>query len=395
MTSARRERPGDALDAITYSGDELLALGAEETPCVVEGLLARGDFALLSGREKIALKTWLALDLAVAMRTGGTWLGRAVERCDDPVLIVSETRPSIIARRMTMLSRGRGVDVREVMGGVDVTGDAITVMPVADLNRISAEAAEKARRSHARDSVAAAVAAGHRAAVGGGRNVLALLALLEREWSLVILDTVRMCMAGDENSSEAAARFTAGAREIAQTTGAIVLAAHHTGKGSVGGDSRSARGSVELTAGPDALLTVDADGSSDPRVHYTLRAREAPDAQAYRLVTGGDDGAEWARITTDVVADAPKRRDAEAIESAVLGALRIEREMTATQLRSAVGVSGARMADVLAGLLADRRITRRRALRHGKRVEVYAVDPRGASWAEVLGPVGPEEEKKT
>src|ERR1035438_3990594 len=94
----------------------------------------------------------------------------------------------------------------------------------------------------------------------------------------------------EHNSSADASRYTQGCRELARAAGCPLVASHHTSKSGTPGDARSSRGSVELTAGPDCLITVDTSGDY-PTAHYRLRNLETPGPVGYRLAVDPSGGA--------------------------------------------------------------------------------------------------------
>jgi hypothetical protein len=290
----------EALAQIAVGGDELLAECDAVPDFVVDGMLEAGDLALLTGEEKRALKTWLLIELAIAVITGGKWLGRSV-KCTAPALVLfisAETSKRNIGRRLRARCRTLNVDPKHVARHLRVVDRPITILPRDALARVREKsldvntlAAAKTNDKERRDAL---LEHRHRFADGEahrlGRNLDALEALLDCPpgvWGLVLIDTVRACMEGDENSSRDAGQFTAGAREIARTLRCPVVASHHTSKSGSGGDPRSSRGSVELTAGPDALFTVDTSGDH-PTMHVQLRNHESPPPVGYALVVEPD-----------------------------------------------------------------------------------------------------------
>jgi hypothetical protein len=322
----------EALARISRSGAALLAEDAGDPEWVVEGLIEQGETVLLTGREKLSLKTWLALDLAIARIIGGEWLGRQVVRLDDGarVLFVStETSARHVARRVRGLCAGRGVDRERVAGRLVVATQPIAILPLDELRREGRQAKDRIelRAMSAYDQGQRATLeeqaedAAIRTARARGPNVDALLAIHRSPpgtFGLVLLDTLRQCMVGDESSSADAARYTAGSRALARAVGCPVVSVHHTNKAGDPTDARSARGSVELTAGPDLLLAIDANGEW-PTMHVTARNHEAVPALGYSLAVEG----EAVRIELrDACASAPKRGRAEISPDDVVQVLR-------------------------------------------------------------------------
>ncbi len=285
----------EGLEGLAVGGADLLREAERPADFAVDGLIEAEDVVLVTGREKDALKTWLLLSFAVARVLGGMWLGfRARTAPPARVLFVStETSPRNIARRLMALCRGLDIPVDRVAPYIYVVAEPVTVLPRGAL--------ERARRSATVRNVVAALKIGdadRRAALERnideiaegearrlGSNLDALAAILDAPpgtWAAICLDTLRQCLEGDENSSADAARFTQGCRELARAARCPVLVSHHTNKSGDASDARSSRGSVELTAGPDVLVSVDTSGEY-PTAHFKLRNHESPAAVGYRL----------------------------------------------------------------------------------------------------------------
>ena len=286
----------EGLEGFARGGQDLLTEAAAPVEFVVEGLIEDGDTVLLTGEEKVSLKTWLTLDLAIARVTGTPWLGRKVRSCAPrrALILSSETSFPAMGRRFVALCRGRGLDPREVAEHVLISTERMALVPLAEIDRV----AESAFTRVAIDGLKnpdnqrrAQLLAGRGriidAAKGAlGSNLARYEALLDSGpgvWGFIGIDTLRQSLEGDENSSRDAARYTAAARELARTLECVGLHTHHTNKGNAGG-ARSARGSTELTAGPDAIFTIDASGEW-PTMSFALRNHESPPPIGYRLMT--------------------------------------------------------------------------------------------------------------
>jgi hypothetical protein len=320
----------EGLEAFAATGDELLAMADEIPAAIIEGIAGERDVLLLAGEEKRGLKTWLALDLAICRVAGAKWLGHAVEPCaSEHVLIVSpETHVSVIARRLRALCVGRGLEPRDVLPRIHVAGERVSAIPLDEIESTWRTAGLRtvvdAMRTHdaqRRDRLAAAardVADAARAGLGPG--IVRWRALLDSPpgtWGLIIIDTLRTALSGDENSSRDAARYSQACRDLSRRLGCPSVHVHHTGKAAQGG-ARSARGSTELTAGVDGILSIDVSGER-PTMTFTLRGFVAPEPVGYELVDVAGGGI---RIETREPSSAPaRRRGASLDESEVLHAL--------------------------------------------------------------------------
>lgn len=285
-----------ALDAIAVGGVDLLATELDgPIAYVVDGLIEPEDVVLLTGREKEALKTWILLDLAIALALGASWLGRQVDRAAGKILFIEpETSKRQIARRLRALCAARGIAPEKVAASIVFVFEPVSILP----------------REQAEDPDTA------------GRHLDALVAIMKAPkgtYSLVAGDSLRQTLVGDENSSADAARYTQGLRELARAAGCPVIVSHHTTKSGDGSDSRSSRGSVELTAGVDVILSIDTSGKH-PAMHVTMRNGEPPQPIGYRLV----DAEEGVRLETADVESKSKaaKRERGLVDEEVLDVLR-------------------------------------------------------------------------
>ena len=87
-------------------------LAGKPTPkFLVSGLIAAGDYGVL-GAERKAGKTFAALDLAVAVASGGKWLGQYQVDVSGPVLFSGpEGGPRKFVRRLKAIAEFHGVDL--------------------------------------------------------------------------------------------------------------------------------------------------------------------------------------------------------------------------------------------------------------------------------------------
>lgn len=304
-----------ALGEIATNGLDLLTEDDGPVQYVVDGLIEPEDVVMLTGREKLSLKTWDVLDLAICRVLGADWFGRNVAKGEGKVLFVScETSPRQVARRLKALCKGRGVAPEDVAGSLVFVFEPISIVPRSERTRVGDRADLSARLSAARtydkdrrDALLGSASTIARREVGAlGRNLDALEEIEDApsgSYSLVVLDTLRQCLEGDENSSRDAARFTQGCRDLARAAGCPIIVTHHTNKSGDASDARSSRGSVELTAGPDVLLSIDTAGDN-PTMHVTMRNGEAPAPIGYRLVDVDGDGG---GLRLDVVDAAPAK----------------------------------------------------------------------------------------
>jgi len=88
-------------------------------PPVIHGLIREGETMNIIAAPKTG-KSWLALDLAVSVATGGDWLGRF--RCErgDVLILDNELHPETCASRIPQVAAARGVGVDAIRSRVYV-----------------------------------------------------------------------------------------------------------------------------------------------------------------------------------------------------------------------------------------------------------------------------------
>ena len=225
---------GDGFPPITQS---MATEPPKRRPPLIHGILRKHHTLLVTARSK-AGKTFLMLELAVAVACGSKWLGRQCEQ--GRVLFVNpEVDPPSAENRLH--------DVAEAMG--------------ANLEAAKANIDFWHLRGHAQ---------------GIEDTARALFARAERgTYALVILDSVYELYSGDENSADDARRFFHGIDRISKRLDCAVAMTHHHAKGIRADLDALDRGSGSGVFGrkPDAPLDLiqvfppnDDDNELDPGV---------------------------------------------------------------------------------------------------------------------------------
>ncbi len=168
--------------------DELLTRDWPETPWLVNGLIPQG-LILLAGKAKLG-KSWLCLQLAQAVATGGMFLGVQVDRA-AVLYLALEDNPRRIAQRAKL--QGWGV----WRGRCDFAylGDVRDLWPLC-------------RRSA--DRLAEIIEAGN--------------------YKLVIVDTLSRLYKGDQNDVSASTDALSPLQAVAMRTGVTVILVDHHNK---------------------------------------------------------------------------------------------------------------------------------------------------------------------
>lgn len=252
------EAEGAPLDVVSWA--DVIRDLPKRPPELIAGVLRRGHVMELTGASKSG-KSWLAIELACAVASGGRWLGMSCKQ--GRVLYLNfEIDPA------SFYDRVKRVWPLATQG--DEEQSDLANLRVANLRG-------SRRLAGSLDGLAGAVAdtIGTEAARAGAKP--------GGFYSLVIFDPFYMCFNGDENSAgdvkEALRNFTA----LAEATGAAVLYVHHHAKGAAGGRDSIDRGAGSGVHGrlPDAIVDLTAL-AVDEAVKDELRI-EFPGADAVPL----------------------------------------------------------------------------------------------------------------
>lgn len=197
-----------------------VAARAADTPrWLVEGLWSAGGVGVIGGAPKSA-KTWLALEMAVAVASGRPCLGRyAVPQPGPSLVFAAEDAPLDVRERLEDLAQARGA-------------------PFASLDvRLIVEPAVRLDRPHDRARLRATVA----------RHAPRLL----------VLDPyVRLQCGVDENDATEVSAILGSLRELSRSQGVAIALVHHTRKGGAEDPGEGLRGSGDFWAWGDSNLYV-------------------------------------------------------------------------------------------------------------------------------------------
>ena len=187
--------------------------------CLVEGVLRKGHKMLLSGPSK-AGKSFLMLQLAVAIAEGGEWLGWPCAR--GRVLYVNlELDRASCYQRLAAVYEATGQKMLHAED-IDIWNLRGKAMPMTEL------APRLIRRAS------------------------------KRRYSAVIIDPIYKVITGDENAADQMARFCNQFDRVCSELGAAVVYCHHHSKGDQGQKRASDRasGSGVFARDPDALIDM-------------------------------------------------------------------------------------------------------------------------------------------
>ena len=189
----------------------------KRNPSLVHGVLRRGHIGMLAGKGKSG-KSWAAIELSIAVATGGEWFGWKCEQ-GRVLYIDPEIDRKSLDNRFAEVCDALGVDRSKLDGLVF---------------KWSLRGVEKA----------------------GMQTIIHDLVVRGERFDLVIIDSASCFVDGDENKAHDLRRFEAKVHAVSYFTGAAVLLIHHYGKGNAGDRDAAdrARGSSVWLDFPDAPL---------------------------------------------------------------------------------------------------------------------------------------------
>ena len=211
------------------------------TPELIQGTLRRGHKMLIAGPSK-AGKSFLLMELAAAISTGGEWLGKRCRKGRVLYLNLEIDKNSFITR-FEEIYKSMDLDIKNA--------EKITFLQLRG-------------KSEALDKLAPMI----------------IRRVRGQELAAIILDPIYKVLTGDENNARDMSSFCNQFDRIATETGAAMIYVHHHSKGSqIGKRSMDrASGSGVFARDPDALLDMvelaheQKDGDRTAwRVEATLR----------------------------------------------------------------------------------------------------------------------------
>ena len=214
---------------------QLQDLPADQPNWLIEPLWGASAVGLIGGAPKSG-KTFLALELAVAVASGRPCLGRFAVPCPGPVLVLAaEDSPHQVKRRIQGIAHARGADFA-----------ALDVRLILDTG-LRLDRSQDLHRLH--------------------------LTLASQRPKLLILDPFVRLQRADENDARQVAAILAALRELARTFNAAVLLVHHARKSGAAVPGQALRGSGDFWAWGDSNLYLSGRPN---RLRLTVEHRPAP-----------------------------------------------------------------------------------------------------------------------
>lgn len=277
---------------------------------LVEHLWSRDAVGVIGGAPKCG-KSWLALELGVAVASGRPCLGRFAVPAPGPVLVyAAEDAPLQIRQRIEQLCQARGAPFHSLELG-------LIIEPALRIDR--PEHVERLRAT-----------------------------LAQRRPRLLILDPYVRLQAADENNATEVAAILATLRELSRTFSLALLLVHHARKSPGNSAGQALRGSSDFHAWGDSNLYLRRR-ADDLFLTIEHRAAAAPPPLALTLALDP--------LRLDIRhADSRPPADT-ALEQRVLAALH-DGPRRLEQLRAAVGARKQSVAHTLRSLEASGHVVR-------------------------------------
>ena len=261
---------------------KFIASAPERIDWLVEGVIQRGANGVIAASPR-AGKTWLSLDLAIALASASDWLGFRVPRPARVALLSREDPQALTGWRLKHLLAGRGYE------------------PDYEFGQLWCNSRQQSE-SLALDNPA---------------EMAALTAELQsRAPEMVILDVFNVLHAADENDqTQMRGVLRAVSKLSADLDGAAICIVHHFNKGTGEGTAAMVnrlRGSSAIAGWTQWIvgLSYADERAKIRRAEFELKAGESPDPVNFRIESDGG----WSRISVvDFTPEQARPRSATAI----------------------------------------------------------------------------------
>lgn len=233
--STGKDNASQAFGYHLQSSKDVLAL--PPNPMCIKGVLQDQGLVGLYGPSGSG-KSFLALDVAVALVEGRGWFGYRVK--GKQVVYVALEGESGIRNRVAAMEKSVGLPMP--LGLRFLLGQPFNLTVAADVSQLA-------------DAIGAEIPEGG---------------------AVVFLDTLNRAAPGvDENASSDMGLILAGAKELQRLIGGLVVLVHHTGKDT----SKGLRGHSSLLAALDTAIEVSRDG--DQRQWRLAKSKDGEDGKAH------------------------------------------------------------------------------------------------------------------
>lgn len=270
---------------------QLLAEDFPPTAWQIDGLIARGGTAVAAGEPKAAIKTWLAIEGAVAIATGTRMAGEFFAKRGRAVIFFAEDERQSVRNRVRALLAGAGRTLQPGQLYLESRGAFLDVLKDEDLAWIVASC----RRLGPID--------------------------------LLVLDPLRDVHSGEEDKSDSMRDVMRRLRVLGQLLSCTVLVTHHVPKANKDTAKRrvgqNLRGSSAIHGSIDSGLYIEpgeGDGTNVFRAAVTSQVKSGRSAGTFDLelriiddAEGSATSATWSFSRADFKRGPTKNADDEAV----------------------------------------------------------------------------------
>lgn len=252
IESVRRMGEAEAKSGpLLLPAHKFIAQAPERIEWLVEGLIERGAVGFISADPKVG-KSWLAIDAAVALATGGDWLGLTVAHPYRVALISREDSQYLTAWRMRRLLAGRGYGTDDVDGAIWCN------------SRSQSPEFWLTDRQHMVEMTAE---------------------LSLRRPDMVILDVFNKMHGAKENDSFEMGPVIRAVEKLSADLGAAVCVVHHNNKGEGQTLVNRMRGSSGIGGAAQWIVGLSWENEAQKirRAEFLSKAAESPDPVNFRI----------------------------------------------------------------------------------------------------------------
>jgi hypothetical protein len=295
---------------------DLQASAMKTTPWLIDQLWTAQAVGIIGGSPK-SYKTWMALELAVAVASGSACLARFAVPLAGPVLLyAAEDSEAALRLRLESLARHHALDLASVNIRV-ITTDSLRLDRKADQERLEAT-------------------------------------LLLHRPALLILDPLVRLHAIDENAAGEIAALLGDLRLLQRKTGSAIALVHHAKKNVAanGGAGYSLRGSSDLYAWVDSFLYLRRHHG---QLMLSAEHRSASGIGPLALELANVDSAPYLKLTSHT----PEVATRDLLLDQILALLgQSPQPCTAAHIRSHLQVRNQRLTEALRQLVEQHKILR-------------------------------------
>jgi hypothetical protein len=300
----------------TIRAADLAQIQTNEAAWLIEGLWSAQAVGIIGGQPKCG-KSFLALDLAVAVASGTPCLRRFPTRqCGAVLLYAAEDAAHIVRERLQGIAHAASVDF-------DTLNIHVITEPTLRLDRAEHQQALRAT-----------------------------VACLQPK--LTVLDPFVRLHAIDENVAGEVAPILAFLRSLQRHHLTAVALVHHARKGATHErDGQTLRGSSELHAWGDSNLYLRRNGQS---LFLNIEHRAAPSTDRLQLALKANPPALALEVVEQAPVVAPHQPSAQQRITQILA--EAKSPVTQRQLRDAARMRASHVAEILAQMIAGGRVSR-------------------------------------